>query len=502
MTPVRARELAGASIGLGTVTAWLAVLGLITTPYLIDRLGAALYGIFALITIMSAYLSNLELGFGHATVRFLARARAEGDAAHERAVIETSLTVFLAAAVVATTIALAASGFIADTFVNGQAARGDVALDAIRIGAVILFTSLLASFASAALQALGRFRLLVTMRGIFGTLAAAGAVTAVAMGGGVRTVLAVQAVVNATLCVTQLVALGRASSVSIRPRIHATTLRSMARYGASVLVSGLLYQATLQGPPTILAAHSTTDQVAAYAVPNTILLQLVTLVAASSFAFVPFASAESASADRTHLRDVFRANLRMTLLAAGPIVSYLAVFGEPLIATWIDPGFAEDAIGPLRFLAFAALVLALSAPPADILRGVGRPGLIALFTLAAAVCTVGAALALAPAHGAAGVAAALLGGLAVTTLPLMLLVADRFLGLRPGDLLRGLGPPVGAVALFAGMLLVSASVSSSFGAALAAGAIVTGVYVLVVTRFVLDSRERQVLRTLLPRAVR
>lgn len=499
MTPMRARQLAVASIGLGTVTVWLALLGLITTPYLIHRLGVAFYGIFALITIMSAYLSNLELGFGHATVRFLARARAEQDAIRERAVIETSFAVFLGAAIAATSIALAGSGFVADKFVHGEAARGDVALDAIRIGAVILFLSLLTSFAAAALQALGRFRLLVATRGIFGTLASAGAVTAVALGGGVRSVLAVTATLNAILCVTQLVALGRASSVSLRPRVHTSTLRSMGRYGSWVLVSGLLFQATMQAPPTILAANATTDQLAAFAVPNTILLQLVALVAATSFGFVPFASAESASADRTYLREVFRANLRMTVLTAGPIVSYMALFGEPLMAEWIDPEFADDAIGPLRFLAFAAWALALSAPPADVLRGLGRPRWIALFTLAAATCTVGGALALVSAHGAAGVAAALLGGLTAATVPLMVIVADRCLGMPPVDLLRGLSGPVCAVASCAAIFAAGTHASSGFGGAIAAGAIGTSVYVVVAARFVLDSRERDVFRSLLPR---
>lgn len=73
---ISARGLAAASVSLGAVTVWLAVLGLVTTPYLIHHLGRSLYGVFALLTIMSAYLSNLELGFSHATVRFLARARA------------------------------------------------------------------------------------------------------------------------------------------------------------------------------------------------------------------------------------------------------------------------------------------------------------------------------------------------------------------------------------------------------------------------------------------
>ena len=108
-TQMRPRQLASASLGkLGAVTVWLALLGVVTTPYLIHHLGASLYGIFALLTIMSAYLSNLELGFGHATVRFLARARALEDADEERVVLETSFAVFLAASAIASAAALAA----------------------------------------------------------------------------------------------------------------------------------------------------------------------------------------------------------------------------------------------------------------------------------------------------------------------------------------------------------------------------------------------------------
>ncbi len=75
---VSAPQLASLSVGIGSVTLWLGLLGLVTTPIMIHHLGATRYGVFALISIMSAYLMNLEFGFGTATVRFLARAYAAG----------------------------------------------------------------------------------------------------------------------------------------------------------------------------------------------------------------------------------------------------------------------------------------------------------------------------------------------------------------------------------------------------------------------------------------
>lgn len=499
---IRARNLARASVSLGAVTIWLAVLGLITTPYLISELGTSLYGVFALLTIMSAYLSNLELGFGHATVRFLARARAMEDVAEERAVIETSFSVFLVASTAACAAALLASGSIAETFINGADAQHHVVLDSVRLGAVILFTSLLASFASSSLSALGRLQFLVATRGIFGTLASGAAVGALVLGGGLRTILAAQVVVNAALCTTLLVGLARATHARLRPGLHLATFRIMGRFGVSILLAGLFFQALLQGPPTVLAGHSTIDQVAAFAVPSVIVQQLMVLLSVASLGFLPFASAESAASDTGRLAAMFRANVRMTVLATGPVFLYLLIWAHPLLSAWVDRGFADDAIGPLHFLAGAAGILALSAPAADVARGLGRPSWTVWYTAATAVITVAGCFLLVGRYGATGVAAALSGALVLTTVPFGAVVARHLLGLRLGELARALVAPTLAVgvagAVFAGGRLFTSGVAG----ALIVGAVGTLVYVAIVLRAVLDPRERAVLGTLLPSRLR
>lgn len=495
---MRARGLAGASISLGAVTIWLAVLGLITTPYVIHHLGVSLYGVFALLTIMSAYLSNLELGFGHATIRFLARARAREDVAEERAVIETSFSVFLMASILAATAALLASGFVADTFINGAQAQDHVVLDSVRLGAVILFVSLLASFASASLSALGRLQFLVAVRGIFGTLASVAAVTVIALGGGLRAILLAQVVITAMLCATQLLALRRTTHARLRPRLHGATFKTMGRFGASILLAGLFFQALMQGPPTILAAHSTTDQVAAFAVPSVILQQLIVLTTVTSLGFMPFASAESAAVDSGRLTAMFRANLRMTVLAIGPAVLYLVIWGHPLLTTWIGRGFADDAIGPLRWLAGAAAMVAFSAPAADVARGLNRPSWTVAYTASAAAISVAGGFVLVAAHGATGVAAALGCALVLTTLPFVAVVGRRLLGLRLAEMGRALAAPALAVAVAGAVFGCARLLTGGFAGAIAAGATGVLVYAVVIVRVVLDERERAVLGALLP----
>lgn len=498
----RARGLARATVSFGAVTVWLAVLGLLTTPYLIRNLGASLYGVFALLTIISAYLSNLELGFGHATVRFLARARANRDTTEERAVIETSFLVFLVASIVGTGLALLASGVIADTFVNGADTTRDVVVDSIRLGAFILSFSLLGSFAGTSLSALGRLQFLAVVRGIFGTLSSAAAVATIALGGGLRSILGAQAALVLALCATQLVALARATHTRLRPRLHLETFKVMARFGASILLAGLCFQALMQGPPTLLAAYSTTDQVAAFAVPSIILQQLIVLTTATSFSFMPFASAESTALDTQRLETVFRANLRMTLLAIGPPVLYLAIWGRPLLETWINPEFADDAIGPLRFLAGVAAMVALSAPPADVARGLGRPSWTAIYTATAAGVAITASFALVGRYGATGAGAALCAGLTLATPPFVVIVAGRLLGLSSTDLARALAAPGLAVAAVGAVFVAGHLLISGFVGALITGAVGVLVYATIVVHGVLDDRERAVFAGLLPQRLR
>jgi O-antigen/teichoic acid export membrane protein len=493
---IRARQLAGAAIGLGAVTIWGALLGLVTTPYLIHRLGASQYGVFALITIISSYLLNLEFGFGHATIRFLARARAAGDAAEEAAVIGSSLAVFLPAALVGGLAVFLGADAIVTHFAHGPRVLRPTFVDAIRLGAPIIMFSFLSSFATSSLQALGAFDVVVRTRAIFGTLASVGAVAAAAAGGGLTGVLAVQVVVSGSLALVLFLALAHRTAVPLRPSIHVRTFRAMARFGGLILLAGLGTQIMIQGPPTVLAGYATTAQVAAFAVPNLVLQQLIGIVGATSLGFLPFASAASADANVTHVADVYKANLRLTLLVLAPVATFLAVFAHTLLTTWIGPVFALRSDGALRWLTGAVIVLGLSAAPSDVARGFGRPGLVTIYTGLAATATVGLSFLAVPDHGAAGAAFAMTTGLAIVVIPFMFVVASLLLAVRPLALLRSLTGPILALIAIAALFQAGAEASESFLWAVGVGAVGTLLYIVATMTFVLDDRERAVFRSL------
>jgi O-antigen/teichoic acid export membrane protein len=491
--------MARASIGQGLTTFWSALLGLVTAPILIRNLGAAQYGMFALLGLVSSYLSNLEFGFGHATLRFLARAHAAGDIDEERAVFGNGLLIFTLGALVAGGFTFFGASFIVQHFAHGRSNLHGTFLTAVRVGAPIVGLSMLSSFMSASLQARGHYRIIIAAPWIVGTALSVGAIAIVLLGGGLVDVIALQLVVNSVLLLTYCVGLVRASGVTLRPRIDRTTFAAMAKFSVWLMVAGLAGQAMLQGPPAVLAAYKTTAEVAAFAIPNTILQQLTNVVGATGIGFLPFVSAASADSDHAPVRAIYAANLRMTIIVLAPIVAFIAVFAHPLLATWISPGFAARASTALRFMMGAALMLGISSAPGDLARGFNKPSLVTGYTALAAAVTMTLAFLAVPDHGAAGAAFALAVGVAVVTIPFALLAPARIIDLSPLSLMRSLAGPTLGLAIVGAVYVAGLLLSDTFASAVITGAAGTSIYLLVATKAILDDRERGVLRSLVHR---
>ena len=71
-------------------------LGIITTPYVVHKLGDSEYGIISIVMIFIGYLSFLDLGIGWAIIKFVAEYKAHDSRDEIKKIVQTSLSVFLA----------------------------------------------------------------------------------------------------------------------------------------------------------------------------------------------------------------------------------------------------------------------------------------------------------------------------------------------------------------------------------------------------------------------
>lgn len=494
----RGGRLLGQAAGAAAVQVWLGLLGLFTTPFLLRHLGPAAYGVFAMVGAVSGQLSNLELGFGQATIVYLARARAAARGDEERAILQTSAFVFLGGGLLAAALLGAGSDWLTRSFFNVPADLQGPALSAFRWGALILGVSFVSSFLSSVLQALARVGWLNASRGLVGTAASLGSVAIVALGGALRGVFHVQAAVAVGGLLFLAVGAARAHALP-RPHFDRRTAAEMARFGTVVFLAGIAYQWMINGPPLVLGALVGAAEIPAFSVPHLVLQKLAMLIAAASLAFLPFASAAAAAPGGGGLIGAFRAHVRLTLLTMGPVAAYLAVFARPLLAAWVNPGFAVGGAPCLRLLAGAGLVLALAGPPADVARAQGRPLWVLVYTAVVAAVGLLGSLLLVPRWRAQGAAAAFLLALLVGTAPLLIAVAQALLAIRPAALARMVAAPLLAVGAVSVLYVLGARATEGLPPALATGFVATSLFALAAYRFVLEPREREALRRVLRR---
>lgn len=471
----------------------LAMLGLLTTPYVLHRLGDAAYGLVSLLSLASAHLSNLEFGFGHATVRFLARARASEDLRQQGVVVESSFAVFLAGGLVGAILLLAGSRILVETVFHVPLPLQPAAIACFRLTAVSLLASFLSSFFLAVLQGVGHFSWMNGSRLLLGGLSSLGTVLVLYLGGGVVAVVAMQCVVASVGCIFLGALCALARGAVAKPRPSRRALVDMGSFAAYTFAAGVAYQLMLNGPPLVLAAHVPSSLLPAFSIPQAFFQKITMLVGSVSVVFLPFVSAASVDKDFGRLREVFRSHMRLTLLGLGAVSSVLCVFAEPLLAVWIDPEYAARGAPCLRWFAVAALVLGLGAPAADVARGLGRPQWVLTYTGAVAAAGTLLALSLVSPYQGAGVAAAFSLALAAGTALLILAVARGLLGESAGGLLRIVVGPASALSILCAVFVaLLGSVGNAFLLALAA-TIALGVYCFAVASLVLAPQERSAL---------
>jgi O-antigen/teichoic acid export membrane protein len=480
--------------GSAGTNVWLALLGLLTTPYILSGVGSAAYGVFAMVSLVSVHLSNLELGFGQATVRYLARARAAGDLDDAQAILETSFAVFLGGGLVGAALLFAGAPHLVLSVFHIDESLQPEALVAFRLGGFILGCSFMSSFFSSVLQASGRFDWLNGSRAVFGTAAAASAVGAIAAGKGIDTVFVAQAVVASLSALTLGVAVIRTWKGKVWPRVALPALRAMGAYAVLTFVGGLAYQWMVNGVPLVLAAHVDAAEIPEFSIPHTVLQKLTIFIGSASLVFLPFASATATGVDRSRLKAVFESHLRLTMLVMGPVTAYLAVFAPTLLEAWVSPEFAVGAAPCLRLLVVTVLVLAISGPPADVARGFGRPGWVLAYTSGVAALGVSISVVTIPLRGPVGAAFALSMSVVVGTIPLLLVVAHRLLGLRALDVMRSLAGPSVAVALLTMLYVIGAIIGRGLLGALITGSVATTSYAAAGFWLVLKPREREALQ--------
>jgi O-antigen/teichoic acid export membrane protein len=484
------------------------VLALVMTPFLLERLGTAEYGVWVLaltLTYTVGYAGIADLGMQQALVRMVADREALEANEEINRLVSTTVAAFTVLGVVGAAALVAFSGLFTRWFDIDDGLQGAAQLAFAVVGAQLAVDLVTGAFRSV-LEGTQRFAAVrfveIGPRAAWAVLA----VPVVLTGHGV-VALAVASLLVALVMAVVAVRLAKRACPGLRVSWHlvdAPAARALAREATGFLtlrVSSIVYS---QMDRLILGVLLGAAAVARYDVAYKFHAIAAMILALAPSALMPAASYLGAQGDTDRLRSLYQRGTRLAVAATCAVTLSAMVFARPLLSVWVGEDYA-DLAGTTRLYLVYPLLVSIHVIGLTMVVGLGRLRQVAALSVASVGLNLVLSILLVPRLGLIGVVWGTTIGYLVLWVP-YLRIMTRELGVGIGEfLVNVLGPVMpGIVAqVAAGLLILNALPDdpNTFLVIVAAGlcsAVGLGVFFL----FGLDRDERRSLVTVAVQAAR
>lgn len=349
------------------------IVTLLLTPFMLHRLGASMFGVWALaltLTMGAGYLSLTDLGLQQAAVRFMADARRTEDGKALAGIFSTTLFIFIAIAVPVAGLLVWLSPTLAALFSLHGAFRHAAVIAFAIVGAQVVFD--LPGFAfRAVLESDQRFVAIRTVELSRTVVFAALTVGALILGRGVVAVAAAS-ITASFVALVGYVAIVTATEPNARIRrnaIDGDQLRALFRFSGSLFALRILSVVYRQMDKVIVGVVLSVAAVATYEVANRIQAALALVIGFAGSALLP--AAAISRLDKVLMRDLFLRATSYSVALFLPMAVAVFVYARLLIVAWVGSN-QTGATGATRLFALWIGIGTLDAAGTTMLVAAGR----------------------------------------------------------------------------------------------------------------------------------
>lgn len=374
------------------------------TPFLLRQLGINDYGLWVLISSITAYGSLLDFGIATAVTKYIAQFHAEGRIEQARSLVSTTLWLYMGLGLLAILLSAILAPIIPGllNIPNDQRSTASwlMLLSGISVG-----VSLPSATSIFVLRGLHRFDL-ANLVGITGmTLFTIATVSVLLLGGGLVGMVAVG--IPVTL-VTQIPAIWLIRRTA--PGLHfglrysdRSLFKTLMSFSSALFVINVANQIQTKTDEIVIGAFMPIANVAPYSIARRLSEMPQLLTEQFMKVIIPLASQLDAENDHVRLRTLYLASSRITLAIFLPLALGVIILAQPFLRAWVGAPYDQYAY-LVVILTLASLIDTSQWPAGAILQGIGRHRLLAIIVLGAAFANLGLSLGLVRVLGLAGVA--------------------------------------------------------------------------------------------------
>jgi len=474
-----------------------ACVGVICIPFVVRRLGTDSFGLLSIAWMLLSYMSLFDLGLSRATTLFVAEAVSTGD--HEKipSLVWTSISLQLVLGMFGGLVLAGSSHLLAERILKippGLTREAEAVFLFLALAVpIVLITNCLRGL----LEAQQHFNIINYIKIPTNILMFATPLVVIPLGGRLPSVIALMTLFRFLAMVTLFrFCLPSLHVTSVRMMAEKDSLRRLIRYGGWITLSSVTAPLLIYADRFSIGALLSVGALAYYSGPADMVNRFLVIPAClGSTLFPAFSSLDAAGAAK-RLEDIYTRALKYVVMIMGPLLLLVMAFSSDILRAWLGPIFAEQSALPLRILAVGVFVNALGIFAYNLLQGVGRPDLTAIFHTVELPLHLGLLWILVSRMGITGAAVAVLVRLSID-LGLILWASSRFSYCSSGAMLvTGIAKSFAGLVLTGGLLLAGSYGLSSLLHRAILAIIAVFCYYVAQWYWTLDLRDREFLQSI------
>lgn len=348
------------------------LLGAVTIPYLLKKIGVEAFGVLTLVWALIGYFSLFDFGLGRALTQQVATARAEGLHDQLPSLVKTGLWFTAATGAVGGLILAALANDLALRWLNVSVQLQHSTVQALLIAAIGIPLTTVTTGLRGILEAYEDFKAVNLLRMCLGA-ANFGLPALFVMYVGDSLAWMVGSLIIARVAVLLLHALLVQHKLSVdwaSARLSRENIRGLLSFGIWMTVSNVVSPLMVTADRFVISGVLGASMVAYYTVPFEVLIRVLVVPGALTSVLFPRLAAVM-SKDQGEARRLYRKCIKIVVTVLLPVCLVIALGSKWGLTLWLGKEFAEKSWGIVCVMALGLLLNGIAHVPFAAIQATG-----------------------------------------------------------------------------------------------------------------------------------